>query len=37
MSLGFDFHPEGRAEFVADVDWYDAREVGERSVRPEES
>jgi toxin ParE1/3/4 len=32
MSLGFDFHPEARAEFVADVNWYDAREsgVGER-------
>jgi len=30
MSLGFDFHPEARAEFVADVDWYDAREVSER-------
>lgn len=28
MTLGFDFHPEARAEFVADVDWYDAREVG---------
>lgn len=28
MSLGFDFHPEARAEFVADVDLYDAREVG---------
>ena len=28
MSLGFDFHPEARAEFVAGVDWYDAREVG---------
>ena len=32
MTLGFDFHPEARAEFVADVDWYDEREVavGER-------
>ena len=28
MSLGFAFHPEARAEFVADIDWYDAREVG---------
>jgi toxin ParE1/3/4 len=28
MSLGFDFHPEARAEFVADVNWYDAREIG---------
>lgn len=28
MSLGFDFHPEARAEFVAEVNWYDAREVG---------
>lgn len=28
MTLGFDFHPEARAEFVADVDWYDEREVG---------
>lgn len=32
MNLRFDFHPEARAEFVADVDWYDARDVsvGER-------
>jgi hypothetical protein len=32
MTLGFDFHPEARAELVADIDWYDAREygVGER-------
>lgn len=28
MSLGFDFHPEARAEFFAEVDWYDAREAG---------
>ncbi|WP_109506870.1 type II toxin-antitoxin system RelE/ParE family toxin [Nocardioides speluncae] len=28
MSSGFDFHPEARAEFVADVDWYDEREFG---------
>jgi toxin ParE1/3/4 len=28
MSLGFDFHPEARAEFFADVDWYDDREFG---------
>jgi plasmid stabilization system protein ParE len=28
MSLGFDFHPEARAEFVEDVDWYDDREAG---------
>jgi plasmid stabilization system protein ParE len=28
MSLGFDFHPEARAELVADVDWYDEREAG---------
>jgi hypothetical protein len=28
MTLGFDFHPEARAEFFADVDWYDDREFG---------
>lgn len=28
MTLGFDFHPEARAEFLADVDWYDEREAG---------
>jgi toxin ParE1/3/4 len=28
MTLGFDFHPEARAEFVADVAWYDGRGVG---------
>lgn len=28
MILGFSFHPEARAEFVADVDWYDGRETG---------
>jgi hypothetical protein len=28
MSLGFAFHPEARAEFVADVDWHDEREAG---------
>lgn len=28
MTLGFDFHPEARAEFVADIDWYDEREFG---------
>jgi len=27
MTLGFDFHPEARAELVADVDWYADREV----------
>ena len=28
MTLAFDFHPEARAEFFADVDWYDDREAG---------
>ncbi len=28
MTLGFDLHPEARAELFADVDWYDAREFG---------
>lgn len=28
MTLAFDFHPEAQAEFAADVDWYDDREVG---------
>lgn len=28
MTLAFDFHPEARAEFVADVDWYDERDGG---------
>jgi plasmid stabilization system protein ParE len=28
MTFGFDFHPEARAEFVANVDWYDEREAG---------
>ena len=28
MTLSFGFHPEARAEFVADVDWYDGREPG---------
>lgn len=28
MTLAFGFHPEAQAEFAADVDWYDAREVG---------
>ena len=28
MTLGFEFHPEARAELFADVDWYDAREFG---------
>lgn len=28
MSREFDFHPEARAEFVEDVDWYDDREAG---------
>ncbi|MFZ5872438.1 MAG: hypothetical protein ACOYXW_18175 [Actinomycetota bacterium] len=28
MTLAFDFHPEARAEFVADVDWYDGRGAG---------
>lgn len=28
MTLAFDFHPEARAEFLADVDWYDEREMG---------
>jgi len=26
--MTFDFHPEARAEFVADVEWYDEREWG---------
>ena len=26
MTLGFEFHPEARAELFADVEWYDARE-----------
>lgn len=32
MNLGFGFHPEAWAEFISDVEWYDAREadVGER-------
>lgn len=32
MIRAFDFHPEARAEFFADVDWYDEREfvVGAR-------
>ncbi len=32
MTLRFGFHPEARAEFIADVDWYDGREsaAGER-------
>ncbi|MDR2984252.1 MAG: type II toxin-antitoxin system RelE/ParE family toxin [Nocardiopsaceae bacterium] len=28
MTLAFDLHPEAQAEFAADVDWYDEREVG---------
>ncbi len=28
MTLGFDFHPEARAELFADGDWYDEREFG---------
>lgn len=28
MTLAFDFHPEAQAEFAADVDWYDARDLG---------
>ncbi len=28
MTLAFVFHPEARAEFFADVDWYEEREVG---------
>ena len=28
MTLAFDFHPEARAEFVADADWYDERDAG---------
>jgi len=28
MTLAFDFHPEARAEFVTDVDWYDGRGAG---------
>ena len=28
MTFGFDFHPEARAEFIANVDWYDEREAG---------
>ena len=27
MILGFDFHPEARAELLADVEWYDQREA----------
>ena len=32
MTLGFEFHPEARAELFADVDWYGEREfeLGER-------
>lgn len=38
MTPGFAFHPEARAEFVADVDWYDDHEQGcgerfEKAVR----
>ncbi|WP_152361091.1 type II toxin-antitoxin system RelE/ParE family toxin [Microlunatus speluncae] len=28
MSVGFGFHPEARAEFMADIDWYDGRDAG---------
>lgn len=28
MTLGFDFHPEGRVELFAEVDWYDEPEFG---------
>lgn len=28
MTLAFDFHPEARTEFLADVDWYGEREFG---------
>jgi len=28
MTLALDFHSEAQAEFAADVDWYDDREVG---------
>lgn len=30
MSLddNFDFHPEARAEFFADIDWFEEREFG---------
>ncbi|MFT3873844.1 MAG: type II toxin-antitoxin system RelE/ParE family toxin [Nocardioides sp.] len=28
MTLPFEFHPEARVEFFAEIDWYDAREVG---------
>lgn len=28
MTLAFDFHSEARAEFVADVDWYEGRDAG---------
>lgn len=28
MTRAFEFHPEARAEFFADVDWYDEREFG---------
>ncbi|EFQ84423.1 toxin-antitoxin system, toxin component, RelE family [Aeromicrobium marinum DSM 15272] len=28
MIRGFGFHPEARAEFFADVEWYDERELG---------
>lgn len=38
MTLGFEFHPEARAEPFADVEWYDATDVATAilaEVRPE--
>lgn len=28
MTLGFDFHPDARAELLAEVEWYDERDFG---------
>ena len=28
MTRGFGFHPEAKAEFLAEVEWYDEREFG---------
>lgn len=32
MTYRFEFHPEARLEFIAEIDWYDHREppLGER-------
>jgi hypothetical protein len=32
MTAAFEFHPEARREFIADIDWYDDRDLrtGER-------